>query len=198
MNLSDELAGRIGADRDAMDRQAREKRLAIVEARRAIEAQPPKPTRRKRTATRAVQPDPPRSVAVALVRAQRVPRSSWGPVRTPRPVPDALRPRCRHCAWNVQCRPRGLCSPCFYSPARELYPPGSANPATAKYARRGIVDGPGRFRLPELPTTALPGTPEKLAVMEQRAEARVALFHPADARWPGDPRPREWMRTAAV
>jgi hypothetical protein len=38
-----------------------------------------------------------------------------------------------------------------------------------------------------MPTTAAPGTPEKLAVLESRAAAGLAIFHPADARWPGDP-----------
>jgi hypothetical protein len=40
--------------------------------------------------------------------------------------------------------------------------------------------GSGRVPLPE-PTDALPGTPEKLAVLEERAR-RQQLFHPDDAK----------------
>ncbi|MFO0806248.1 MAG: hypothetical protein U0791_24355 [Gemmataceae bacterium] len=105
-------------------------------------------------------------------------------------APD--RPRFLHCGRNVQCRPRGLCWPCHTDPdIRERYPPVS------KYGRRGLGNGFIRHRLPDMPTTAPPGTVEKLAVLEQRAERNEALWHPADARWPGDPRPLEWMREAA-
>jgi len=40
-------------------------------------------------------------------------------------------------------------------------------------------------RLPEHPTTALPGTEAKLVVMEARAERGESLFHPRDSRWDG-------------
>jgi hypothetical protein len=42
---------------------------------------------------------------------------------------------CRHCKKCPVNRPRGLCHGCYYAPGgiRELYPKGSANPATAKY-----------------------------------------------------------------
>ncbi len=36
-------------------------------------------------------------------------------------------------------------------------------------------------RLPEQPTTALPGTPDKVAVMAERAARGESLFHPQDA-----------------
>jgi hypothetical protein len=58
---------------------------------------------------------------------------------------------------------------------RELYP------STSKYARRGIGDFNGRSALPALPTAALPGTPEKVEVLAQRARLRQSLWHPADA-----------------
>ncbi len=35
--------------------------------------------------------------------------------------------------------------------------------------------------LPAAPTTALPGTPEKVAVLIQRARLKQALWHPRDA-----------------
>jgi hypothetical protein len=65
---------------------------------------------------------------------------------------------------------------CYYRPGiRELYPSNS------KFARRGIIDFNGRIRLPLYATRALPGTPEKIAVLEERARLRQELFHPDDA-----------------
>jgi len=40
--------------------------------------------------------------------------------------------------------------------------------------------------LPATPTTALPGTPDKIAVMAQRAARGETLFHPQDATLDGD------------
>ena len=73
-------------------------------------------------------------------------------------------------------RPRGLCWPCYYTPGvRELYP------STSKYAKRGVGNGnPTDLPLPE-PTTAGPGSPEKMAVLEARAAAGQRLWHPDDA-----------------
>ena len=84
---------------------------------------------------------------------------------------------CRHCTKRKATRSRGLCWTCFYSPARALY----AADGPQKYARRGVADTYAPRPLPE-PTAARPGTPQKLAVIEARAAARLALFHPADAR----------------
>jgi hypothetical protein len=47
--------------------------------------------------------------------------------------------------------------------------------------RRG-VPGVAKGRLPDTPTAAMPGTPEKIEVMRQRAAAGRQVFHPADAR----------------
>jgi len=44
-----------------------------------------------------------------------------------------------------------------------------------------VSDFCGKARLPE-PTTALPGTPEKVAVLEERARLGLALWHPLDAK----------------
>lgn len=83
---------------------------------------------------------------------------------------------CRHCQKTKSNRPRGLCWSCYYTPGvREQYP------STSKYARRGISDFNGRIRLPDEPTDALPGTPEKVAVLEERARQGVSLWHPLDA-----------------
>jgi hypothetical protein len=43
----------------------------------------------------------------------------------------------------------------------------------------------GKVALPPEPTRAAPGSPEKVAILEQRARMRVSLWHPADA--PMDP-----------
>ena len=71
---------------------------------------------------------------------------------------------------------------------KELYP------STSKFARRGVGNFTGNAPLAPVPTTAVPGTPEKLAVLEHRAKMKQAIFHPADARYEGDPRPFEFMR----
>lgn len=82
---------------------------------------------------------------------------------------------CRHCERIPASRPRGLCWSCYYAPGvRELYP------STSKFARRGIGNFNGHSPLPT-PTTALPGTPEKVLVLEQRALAHQDLWHPLDA-----------------
>lgn len=96
---------------------------------------------------------------------------------------------CRHCSNSKVNRPRGLCWSCYYTDGvKELYP------STSKYARRGVGNFTGSAPLPAAPTTAAPGTPEKLAVLEQRAKMKLAIFHPADARYEGDPRPLEFLK----
>jgi hypothetical protein len=73
-------------------------------------------------------------------------------------------------------RPRGLCWNCYYTPGlRDRYV------STSKYGYRADPDFNGRPRLADVPTSALPGTPEKVAVLAERARARLALFHPDDA-----------------
>jgi hypothetical protein len=54
-------------------------------------------------------------------------------------------------------------------------------PSTSKYARRGVVDFYGGYTSAPLPTAALPGTPDKVAVLEERARLGVSLWHPLDA-----------------
>jgi hypothetical protein len=100
---------------------------------------------------------------------------------------------CRHCSKSKVNRPRGLCWSCYYTPGvKELYP------STSKYARRGVGNFTGNAPLPPVPTTAVPGSPEKLAVLEQRAKMKLAIFHPADARYEGDPRPIEFLKRQAA
>jgi len=87
-------------------------------------------------------------------------------------------PICRHCGKAKVNRPRGLCWSCYYSDGvKDLYP------STSKYARRGVGNGNGNATLPE-PTCAVPGTPEKMAVLAMRAMLRQALWHPQDAGGP--------------
>jgi hypothetical protein len=88
----------------------------------------------------------------------------------------ATRPVCRHCCKRAVSRSRGLCWGCYYADGvRELYP------STSKYARRGVGNFCGNAPLP-LPTTAPPASPEKVAVLEERARRGEQLFHPEDAR----------------
>ena len=82
---------------------------------------------------------------------------------------------CRHCEKAPVNRPRGLCWSCYYTAGvRELYP------STSKFARRGVANFCGKA-LPCEPTGALPGSVEKVAILEQRAKMRQELFHPQDA-----------------
>jgi hypothetical protein len=82
---------------------------------------------------------------------------------------------CRHCQRTVANRPRGLCWSCYYTPGlRDLYP------STSKFGRRGLDDFYGEAPRPPMPTRALPGSPEKIAVLQERAMKRQALWHPED------------------
>jgi hypothetical protein len=55
---------------------------------------------------------------------------------------------------------------------RELYP--------FQYAYHGADQGQSGFALPEEPTSAGPGTPEKVAILQERMRRGVALWHPRD------------------
>jgi hypothetical protein len=95
---------------------------------------------------------------------------------------------CRHCGRSKVNRPRGLCWTCYYAPGvKDLYP------STSKYARRGVGNFNGNAPLAPIPTTAAPGTAEKLEVLAQRARNRQALWHPLDAISDGDTRPLQWV-----
>jgi hypothetical protein len=89
--------------------------------------------------------------------------------------PDGSRPACRHCAKRPVTRPRGLCWTCWTSKGvRDLYPSDS------KFARRGTPNFCGPGKEPD-PTDFLPGTPDKVAVLEARADRGEDLWHPGDA-----------------
>jgi hypothetical protein len=83
---------------------------------------------------------------------------------------------CRHCGRVKANRPRGLCWSCYYQPGlRERYP------STSKYAHRGVNDFAGWAVEPPEPTNALPGSPEKVDILERRARMGLSLWHPNDA-----------------
>ncbi len=79
---------------------------------------------------------------------------------------------CRHCRQEIVTRPRGLGWRCFYTPGvRDMYAPHPKSHVQVSTSPTG---------LPE-PTTTLPGTPERLAVLADRAAAGLRLWNPADA-----------------
>lgn len=87
-----------------------------------------------------------------------------------------MRAKCRHCAVFVASRPRGLCWTCYADESvRACYP------STSKFGYRGLANFCGEARGPAVPTQALPGTPEKVAVMAQRVSLGQSLWHPEDA-----------------
>jgi hypothetical protein len=91
---------------------------------------------------------------------------------------------CRHCEKHPVNRPRGLCWPCYYTPGiREQYP------STSKFARRGAGLGCKGTRLPAEPTSATPGSAEKVAVLEQRFARGECLWHPDDVQGCREPPP---------
>ena len=87
------------------------------------------------------------------------------------------RPTCRHCSRNRANRPLGLCWSCYYRPGvRDRYP------STSKYARHGVGIGVNfHSPAPARPPEAVPGSPEKLAVLAERARNGEQLWHPDDA-----------------
>jgi hypothetical protein len=97
---------------------------------------------------------------------------------------------CQHCGIRKANRPRLLCWTDYYTPGvKDLYPP------TSKYARRGVPNFAGRAQ-PCEPTDALPGTPEKVAVLERRAALGQEMHHPLDAV--RDTGPGDWLPPEVV
>ena len=87
---------------------------------------------------------------------------------------------CRHCHHAPVCRPRQLCWSCYYKPGvRDLYP------STSKFGRRGLGNFNGVRPLPTFPTSAIPGTAAKIAILEERVRLRQNLWHPDDATFAG-------------
>lgn len=102
--------------------------------------------------------------------------------KSPYAAVNGKRPKCRHCKRRFMCRPRGLCHKCYYTPGVR-----ATRPSQSKYANRGYGNKAGAVPLDDWgPTAAVPGSEAKLRVMTGRAKRSVALFHPADAMYPGD------------
>jgi hypothetical protein len=89
-------------------------------------------------------------------------------------------PFCRHCVHSWANRPRGLCWSCYYLPGvRDLYP------STSKHGRRGVGNGFRNAPAPSCPTSAAPGSEEKIEILAERARTRQALWHPDDVTMGG-------------
>lgn len=102
-----------------------------------------------------------------------IPKARYHNGRTPHPAT----PRCRHCKQRTMARRCGLCIPCFRVPGiRALYPTPER-----PCQRRGVGFAKGT-ELPPSPTDALPGSPEKVAVLEWRVAHGYRLWHPDDSR----------------
>jgi hypothetical protein len=87
---------------------------------------------------------------------------------------------CRHCRIGKVSRPRGLCWNCYYQPSvRGLYP------STNKYGWRGPSVALLRAKPALQPTSAPPGSPEKIFVLAARAASGQELWHPDDATFAG-------------
>ncbi len=86
-----------------------------------------------------------------------------------------FRGKCKECGERVVSRPRGLCHRCFYDPGVLV-----RHPIVSKYGARVRQDFCGMGAMPE-PTMAMPGTPEKEAVLTERAARGENLWHPLDA-----------------
>lgn len=86
-----------------------------------------------------------------------------------------MKPDCLHCRSPRPTRPRGLCNRCYRDRSvRDRFP------AHSKFARRGVGDFNGKTSQAALPTSALPGTEEKIRVLGERARLGLHLWHPHD------------------
>ncbi len=84
---------------------------------------------------------------------------------------------CRRCKEKQCNRPRGLCWTCYYTPGvKDEY---EITTVKGIYGSMGHKSTKHRAA-PCEPTGALPGTPEKIAVLEQRAALGQELWHPLD------------------
>lgn len=83
---------------------------------------------------------------------------------------------CLACQLRPPERARGLCQNCYYTPEIR-----DQHPLIPNAYRRHEVEIEPSGTLPESPTTAAPGTEEKLLVLAERASRGEYLFHPDDA-----------------
>lgn len=96
---------------------------------------------------------------------------------------------CLHCNRILKSRKhtgRGLCFACFLDRSiRERYP------TLVDCNNDSVRTGSGR--LPDHPTSALPGTPEKIAVLRRRAQRGEVLFHPSDGTESNNKQEPPWI-----
>lgn len=90
--------------------------------------------------------------------------------------------RCQHCKERPVSRHssaavRDLCHRCAFTPEIRAQYPSSGG----KFAYRGVGGICGGYQAPREATEALPGTFEKVAVLEARAQAGTSLWHEEDA-----------------
>lgn len=81
--------------------------------------------------------------------------------------------KCIRCSDVRVLRGRGLCFKCHKRHRHE-------HPVTSKYGRRGVANQSDPHRPGGDPTAARPGSPEKIAVLTERAANKRPLFHPDD------------------
>jgi hypothetical protein len=86
---------------------------------------------------------------------------------------------CRHCQVVRSSRPRGLCWACYRSRRiRNQYP------STSKFAHRGLANNGFEAEQLPAPTSAEPGTPEKIEVLASRLAGGQHLWNDDDAELP--------------
>lgn len=83
---------------------------------------------------------------------------------------------CRNCGAPAN-RPRGLCRACYFQPeVRERFA------STSRFGKRMAAQPRRLVRPLPRPTSAPPGSPEKIAEIELRLTLGLSLWHPGDAR----------------
>lgn len=89
-------------------------------------------------------------------------------------------PLCLHCGANrARAGGRGLCPSCHTQPAIRAAYPALINQYEGTRSDRG--DFCGNAPLDPCPTSTLPGTDAKIAVMAERESLGYAIFRPGDA-----------------
>lgn len=80
---------------------------------------------------------------------------------------------CNHCKARPIDSPRGLCQPCFKNTGiRNRYKVGSVMSSRSEFE--------SKTPFPPEPTTAQPGSEEKIQVYEWRVQNGYRLWHPDD------------------
>lgn len=89
---------------------------------------------------------------------------------------DGIRKLCVVCNRSHISRPRGMCWRCYYNPEVKRVM------STSKHARRGVCLGNELLPLPSEPTSAEPGSEEKIMEFCNRASGGFRLHHPDDKK----------------